>query len=58
MKDLAMLKASASMQAHRMHLRIYAKIEISERGKVRTLNVFTHYVVTAKQHMLKLFLSD
>ena len=48
MKDLAMLNASASMQAYRIHLRIYAKIEISERGKVRTLNVFTHYAVTVK----------
>lgn len=38
MKYLILLQAVSSTQAQRMHLRIYAKIEIMEQGKVRTHN--------------------
>ncbi len=36
MKDLTLLQAMATAQAQRENLRVYAKIEISERGKVGT----------------------
>lgn len=34
MKDLILLKAISSIQAQRLHLRIYEQIEILERWKV------------------------
>lgn len=36
MKYLISLQAKVSVQAHRVHLRVYAKIEVTEQGKVRT----------------------
>lgn len=36
MKYLISLQAKASVQAHRIHLRVYAKIGGTEQGKVRT----------------------
>ena len=35
MKYLVSLQAKASVQAHRIHLTVYAKIEVTEQGKVR-----------------------
>lgn len=36
MKYLISLQAKTSVQAHRIHLRVYVKIEVTEQGKVRT----------------------
>ena len=36
MKYLILLQAETSVQAHRMHLRVYVKAEVMEQGKVRT----------------------
>jgi hypothetical protein len=40
MKFPMMLQASSSTQAHRRHLKAYAKIGLSEHGKVETWRLF------------------